>query len=92
MVGLDLFDKPSTLGRYLRGIIAGHVRDAPSPTGGSDSIRAIERFLAQVDTAGQDTGKGVGLGKEILLHRNVAGIGLSYEERLVHLAAFPTPL
>jgi hypothetical protein len=92
VVGLDLFDKSSTLGRYLRGIIAGHVLDAPSPTEGSDSIRAIERFLAQVDTAGRDTGNGVGLGEEILLHGNVAGIGLSYEERLVHLAAFPTPL
>ena len=32
VVGLDLFDKPSTLERYLRGIVAGHALDAPCTT------------------------------------------------------------
>ena len=91
VVGLDLFDKPSSLDKYLRGIIAGHALDAPSPISGTSSISTIERFLAQVDATGRDTGKGVGLGDEILLHGEVAGIGLSYEKCLVHLAAFPTP-
>jgi len=31
----------------------------------------------------------VGLGEEILLRGEVAGIGLFYESSLVHLAAFP---
>ena len=91
VVGLDLFDKASTLDKYLRGIIAGHVLDASSPLAGSDPITAIERFLAQIDVAGRNTGRGVGLGEEVLLHGDVAGIGLSYEKCLVHLAAFPTP-
>ena len=34
VVGLDLFDKTSTLDKYLRGIIAGHALDAPSPISG----------------------------------------------------------
>ena len=54
--------------------------------------QAIERFLAQVDTTERDTGRGVGLGEEILLRGDIAGIGLSYEECLVHLAAFPAPV
>jgi hypothetical protein len=55
VVGMDLFDKPATLEKYLRGIIAGHALDAPAPVWSSDSIRAIERFLAQVDTTVCDT-------------------------------------
>jgi hypothetical protein len=91
VVGLDLFDKPSTLAKYLRGIIAGHALDATSQSWGPDSITAIERFLAQVDATQRDTGEGVGLGEEVLLRGEVAGIGLSYEKCLVHLAAFPAP-
>jgi len=91
VAGLDLFDKPTTLGKYLRGIIAGHALDAPSSSWNSDSIRIIERFLGQIESAGRDTGRGVGLGEEIFLHGNVAGVGLTYEERLIHLAAFMAP-
>jgi hypothetical protein len=88
IVGVDLFDKPTTLETYLRGIIAGHALDAPASSVNSDPVQAVERFLAQVDGAVRDTGRGVGLGEEILLHGNVAGIGLTYEDRLIHLAAF----
>ena len=92
VVGMDLFDKPSTLEKYLRGIIAGHALDAPTPVESSDVIRAIERFLALVGTSTRETGEGVGLGEEVLLRGAVAGIGLAYEECLVHLAAFPIPV
>ena len=34
VVGMDLFDKPTTLETYLRGIIAGHALDAPVPSVG----------------------------------------------------------
>ena len=91
VAGMDLFDRTSTLRRYLRGIVAGHALDAPSPMRSPDPIRAIERFLAQVEAAGRDTGRGVGLGEEVLLHGAVAGIGLVFEGSLVHLAAFPVP-
>jgi hypothetical protein len=92
VVGLDVFDRASTLTHYLRAIVAGHALDDVTPTPSGDPIAAIEAFLAQVDTSARDTGKGVGLGDEVLLRGRVAGIGLSYDNHLVHLAAFPTPL
>jgi len=91
IVCLDLFDRVTTLESYLRGILAGHALDAHSSIPGSNPIEAIERFLAQVDGAGRNTAKGVGLGQEVLLDGEIAGVGLSYERHLVHLAAFPTP-
>jgi hypothetical protein len=91
VVGVDLFDKPSTLERYLRSIVAGHALDAPSRSSGGDPIRAIERFLAQIDGTACETGPGVGVGEEVLLRGEVAGIGLLYDDFLVHLAAFPVP-
>jgi hypothetical protein len=89
VVGLDLFDKPTTLARYLRGIVAGHALDAPGPARSPDAIRAIERFLSEVDAVDAHRGTGVGLGEEILLQGLVSGVGLSYDDCLVHLAAFP---
>ena len=44
VAGLDLFDKPATFEKYLRGIVAGHVLDAPFSKPSSDSIRFIEDF------------------------------------------------
>jgi hypothetical protein len=89
VVGLDLFDRQSTLETYLRGIVAGHALDAPSDSEPCGSIGPIVRFLAQVDINGRRTGPGVGLEEEILLSGDITGVGLSYERRLLHLAAFP---
>jgi hypothetical protein len=91
VVGLDLFDRPSTLDRYLRAIVAGHALDAPESADASDAVRVIRQFLADVAAAPTDIGTGVGLGDELLLAGRVAGVGLSYGQRLVHLAAFPVP-
>jgi len=90
VVGLDLFDRPTTLARYLRGIVAGHALDAHGTASSPDAIRAIERFLAEVEATGRDHGEGVGLGEEIILRGAVSGVGLSYGRTLVHLGAFPT--
>ena len=91
VVGLDVFDRASALSQYLRAIVAGHALDDLAESGGGDPVAAIERFLAQVDASHFETGKGVGLGDEVLLRGVVAGVGLSYGDHLVHLAAFPTP-
>jgi len=92
VVGLDLFDRATTLGQYLRPIIAGHALDAPVRSSHVDGLRAIEQFLARVDGADRGTGQGVGLGDELLLGGAVSGIGLSFERNLLHLAAFPVPV
>jgi len=92
VLGLDLFDRPDTLARYLRAIVAGHALDAPVRVSHVDGFRAIEHFLAQVVASGRDRGHGVGLGDELLLEGPVAGIGLTLDDHLVHLAAFPAPV
>jgi hypothetical protein len=74
VVGMDLFDRPETL-----------ERDAP----GTDSITAIEEFLAHVDAARRETGSGVGLGEEMIFRGDISGVGLTFEGALVHVAAFP---
>ena len=89
VLGLDLFDSPSTLDKYLRRIIAGNALDLTSEQSESSSLKAVEKFLARVNDSGLETGEGVGLGQEILLRGEIAGVGLTHEDRLVHLAAFP---
>lgn len=91
VVGMDVFDRASTLSRYLRAIVAGHALDSVNESAGGDPIASIESFLAEVDACIRDTGYGVGLGDEVLLRGSVAGVGLAYGDRLVHLAAFPAP-
>jgi len=68
--------------------VSGHALDAPGLESSQGAIEVIERFIAAVDATGRDIGAGVGLGKEILLQGSVSGVGLSYDKRLVHLAAF----
>ena len=89
VVGLDLFDRPETLQRYLRGIVAGHSLDAVAPAAAVDPIRAVADFLARVDAADREGGAGVGLGEEIVFRGGVSGVGLTYAGALVHVAAFP---
>ena len=91
VVGLDLFDRPSALGCYLRSIVAAHALDTPAPVTYVDGFRAIQHFLVEVDMAERGGGRGVGLGDELLLSGSVAGIGLALDEHLVHLAVFPVP-
>lgn len=91
VVGLDLFDRSSTLEHYLRSIVGGHLVDASlsEPAGEVDGVRAIEDFLAQVEAAPTERADAVGLGEEIHWKDSVNGVGLEVEGHLVHLAAFP---
>lgn len=91
VVGLDVFDRPSTLDHYLRAIVAGHALDVPARASSTDPQMSIERFLAQVGATRCDPGRAVGLGEEVRLRGEVAGVGLTYDDRLIHLAAFPVP-
>jgi len=91
VIGFDLFDRPSTLARYLKGIVAGIALDAPTSPAPKGTKVAIERFLAGIDSTDREVGPGVGLGKELRLSGAVVGTGLSCEDILLHLAAFPAP-
>jgi hypothetical protein len=91
VVGLDLFDKSSTLEQYLRAIVGGHTVDAAvdDRSEETDGVQAIEDFLSQVGAARVERADAVGLGGEVLLQDAVNGIGLEIDGTLVHLAAFP---
>ena len=91
VVGFDLFDRPSTLARYLKGLVAGVALDAPDGPAVRGTKVSVERFLAEVGATDHDEAPGVGLGEEVLLSGEVVGTGLSFEDILVHLAAFPLP-
>ncbi len=71
VVGLDLFDKSSTLEQYLRAIVGGHTVDAAvdDQSEETDGVQAIEDFLAQVEAATVERADAVGLGSEIVLQR-----------------------
>jgi hypothetical protein len=91
VLGLDLFDKSSTLGQFLRAIVGGHTLDAALGEQSEETagVQAIEDFLAQVEAARVERADAVGIGGEILLQDAVNGIGLELDGTLVHLAAFP---
>jgi hypothetical protein len=91
VIGLDVFDKASTLEQYLRPIVGGHAVDAALSTSVEDvdATEAIEEFLAQVEAATVERAHAVGLGEEVLLQDTVNGIALELDGSLVHLAAFP---
>jgi len=91
VVGFDLVDRPSTLARYLKGIVAGAAMDAPDgPTVRGTKV-SVERFMAQVASTPHETGRGIGLGDEVHISGEVVGSGLAVEDVLVHLAAFRVP-
>jgi hypothetical protein len=91
VLGLDLFDRPSTLAKYLKGLVAGIALDAAQGPVGKSTKVSIERFLVEIDRTDRDVGPGVGLGEELRLSGDVVGTGLSFKDILVHLAAFPPP-
>jgi hypothetical protein len=98
VLGVDVFDRPSALGSYLRGIIVGNAIDAEAESfeakrrrAGGDPVRVIEHFLTRVVDSFRYTVRGVGLGEEFHLRGGLVGIGLSYGDALIHLAAFPEP-
>jgi hypothetical protein len=89
VVGLDLFDRPKTLERYLPGLVAGYALDALDLEPGTTPSEAVEAFLAELAGADLTELAGVGLGTELrFTARDLAGIGLAVDGHLVHLAAF----
>ena len=89
VVGLDLFDKPTTLLGISEGSSPATLSTPLDRRARQARSTRFERFLANVDASGRESGAGVGLGEEILLQGHVPGVGSSYDKCLVHLAAFP---
>ncbi len=89
VVGVDIFDRPSTLADYLPALTAGYLVDA---TGEPESVPTrddIEAFIARIEAAELDERPGIGLGNELSLSGGVVGVGLRWDSELLHLAAYP---
>jgi hypothetical protein len=90
--GLDMFDAPETMARMLPNLIRSFAIDAIESADGRNiaTERAVaEQFLDRIAVAQADTYAGVGLGTDVRLSAPlVAGGGLVFEDKLIHLAAF----
>jgi hypothetical protein len=90
--GMDLFDATDTFARMLPKLTRSFAIDALESAG--SEVQAVEtkkasRFLDRVAAAHIDSYRGVGLGEDVRLSAPlVAGGGLIYEDKLIHMAAF----
>ncbi len=94
IIGLDLFDRRSTLAAVLPKLVRSYAIDAIESEG-RDGMGAgkedAETFLAMLAEAEIETYRAVGLGADLrLASRGVIGGGLAVDDQLVHLVAFAT--
>lgn len=99
VAGMDLFDAPATLAKLWDKLVASYALDALEadlgrvlPLRPASLDGRAQAFLAEVGGARTEPFPGVGLGEQVRLDRaGMAGGGLVYEGRVVHLGAFPVP-
>jgi hypothetical protein len=92
IIGMDLFDQPSTLREMLPKLVRSYAIDAIETAGrdnGRPGADAARSFLDRVAEAEVETYPAVGLGTDIRLNAgSLVGAGLVLDDTLVHLAAF----
>jgi hypothetical protein len=93
IAGVDVFDKPSTLGKLLPKLVRSYALDAlddNNETVSENTGRAVEEFLETVGSLETSPSPGVGMGED---HRftgdAVAGGVLVNDGDVIHLCAFP---
>ena len=95
VVGLDLFDEPSTFRLMLPKLVRSYAVDAiedTGPNGRGCTRKAAKAFLSGLAVAEVRSYPAVGLGTDIrLTGPGVIGGALAVDEHLLHLAAFATP-
>jgi len=92
VVGLDLFDSPSTWRKQMHKLVQSYGLDALDLAGApvSDARPQPKRFLTTLKKAAQERFKAIGLGDDVRINGgNVAGGALTVDDRVVHLVAFP---
>jgi hypothetical protein len=89
VVGVDIFDRRSTLADYLPALTAGYVVDAIGEAAFVTTRSDVEAFIARIEAAEPDERPGIGLGTELSIHDGLAGVGLRWDSDLLHLAAYP---
>jgi hypothetical protein len=92
IVGLDLFDRRSTLAAVLPKLVRSYAIDAMESERGNHegaTTRDATSFLAKLAEAEIETYEALGLGTDIrFAARGLIGGGLVVDDRLIHLAAF----
>ena len=92
VIGVEFFDRSSTLQDLLATVVRGYALDAVETRGGEDAIPptvAAASFLAAVDCAEVRGYPALGLGQDLRLEGDGAvGAALQVDQTLVHLTAF----
>lgn len=91
IVGLDLFDRRTTLAAMLPKLVRSYAIDAMDTTGatGGARMKDVESFLGMIAEAGVESYDAVGLGDDLrIVGPGLVGGGLMVDGDLVHLAAF----
>jgi len=95
VVGLDLFDEPSTFRLMLPKLVRSYAVDAIEHTGSTGrgcTRKVANAFISGLAAADVKSYPAVGLGTDIrLTGPGVIGGALAVDEHLVHMAAFSTP-
>ena len=94
-VGVELFDSPATFARILPKLVRSYALDAieAAPSPGLATERLLNAFLAAVSEANVETFPTVGAGEMLRLSGDgVTGSALQEADRIVHLAAFASPV
>jgi hypothetical protein len=92
ITGLDLFDHPATLDRTFARLLRSYALDALDHSAPQPRIEAGQAgdFLRKVAGAPVYIEPAIGLGKDVRIYGpGLSGGGLCYEDRYLHLAAFP---
>jgi ARG/rhodanese/phosphatase superfamily protein/restriction endonuclease-like protein len=89
VISLDLFDKDSALRSYWRGLTAGYALEAVGQPDVTASLEDAAAFAAAVSQTEMLGAPATGLGDELRFESpDVVGLGLAWDGRIVHLAAF----
>lgn len=90
VVGLDLFDVPSTLSHLWNRLSESYLYALFETEGGARTTKkSASEFLRRVAAAAKPTGDSLGLGTELVIEEEeVVGHGLWYEGGVRHLSAF----
>lgn len=92
VAGLELFDAPATLSRYLPKLVRSYAMDAAEvtkPNSVPPVEQAVRQFIEDMKAAATEQFKALGEGNDIRIEgQSIAGGALVHEDRIVHLAAF----
>ncbi len=93
--GLDLFDSPVTLFRFLYELVESYALDAidsKGTTGPEISHQEIERFLDEASDTPIERFSCVGEGEDLRLQgERLTGGALVADDWVIHLCVFPVP-